>query len=56
MRKFLAQLARDEAGATLIESAVMWGVVACAVLGGLSDNSGAIGSNLSQLATTFNLR
>jgi Flp pilus assembly pilin Flp len=56
MLRLIVRLTADTAGVTFIESAVMWGVVACAVLGGFADSSGEIGANLSQIATTFNLR
>lgn len=56
MLRFIVRLTADTAGTNFIESAVMWGVVAFAVLGGFADSSDEIGANLSRIATTFNLR
>jgi len=49
-----ARLLADDSGATLIENAVMWGLVAFVVVGVFDANHAV--QNLKLLATTFNLR
>jgi Flp pilus assembly pilin Flp len=54
MPEFIAKLLADDRGATLIENAVLWGLVVWVVAGVFDSNHAA--ANLNQLAVTFNLR